>query len=224
MYALPDKKPFKIRHIIYLHALFSAGILLVRIFTDVNITYAFLIWNLALAYVPYFISRKLTRLNPGALSIGLLALWLLFFPNAPYLITDFVHLHRRPTENFWLDLVVFYSFALNGLAIGFVSLNKVYHWLRKFYRTTVAWITIHVALSAAAFGIYLGRIERWNSWDLFMNPFHLIRNIYHLLFPMDEQVHVWLFTLLFGVFLTAHYYFFLHVSDQLKMQHHEDHS
>ena len=222
MYPFPENKQFRFRHIIYLHAAFSIGILVIRIFTEVSITYAFLIWNLALAYIPYLLSRKLITLKPGVVSVSLLALWLLFFPNAPYLITDFIHLHRRPTDSFWIDLVVFYSFALNGLAIGFVSLNKVYQWLQKFYHRSVAMITVHVALSAAAFGIYLGRIERWNSWDLFMDPFQLIHNIYHLLFPLGEQIHVWMFTLLFGVFLTAHYYFFLHVSDQFKMKHHED--
>lgn len=204
------------------HALFSTVLLIYRVFDSQSVTYLFLLWNLFLAYVPWFVAGYLRRDQPKLLNVLLLGTWLLFFPNAPYLITDFIHLHLRPTYDFWLDLSIFFSFALNGLAIGFLSLNQVFRWLKKHSNGPVAWCFAHIALTLSAFGIYLGRIERWNSWDMLLNPIELLLNVWNLLIPPHGSLHVWYFTLLFGAFLTMHYYFFLYISDHIKPQTHED--
>jgi len=211
-------KSFKI---LAFHLLFSCALLILRVFHSGSITYIFLIWNLLLAYIPYFFSLYLDHKKHWAINLSFLASWLLFFPNAPYIITDFIHLHLRPSHDFWFDLIIFFSFALNGLCIGFLSLHKVFKWVSKQWSPISAWFLAHLALTASAFGIYLGRIERWNSWDAVIQPFSLLKNIYHLLFPIHEQAETWWFTILFGVFLTAHYYFFIHFSNKKEFSQNE---
>ncbi|MCB9246308.1 MAG: DUF1361 domain-containing protein [Flavobacteriales bacterium] len=204
------------------HALFSTILLIYRAIDSQSITYLFLLWNLFLAYVPWFIATLIRTGNPAIINFVLLGVWLLFFPNAPYLITDFIHLHLRPSYDFWLDLSIFFSFALNGMAIGFLSLHRVFKWLKSNSSKWLAWLITHSALTLSAFGIYLGRIERWNSWDLLVQPDTLLRAIYSLLNPGSGQWHVFYFTVLFGAFLSMHYYFFLYISELIKVDQNED--
>ena len=207
--------------ILLIHLLFSIVFLMIRAIQSESITYLFLIWNSILAYIPYLISLYLNSKKHWSLNLIILGFWLLFFPNAPYILTDFVHLHLRPSPDFWFDLIIFFSFAINGLIIGFLSLRRVFRWISQYVSQPIAWIASYSALTMAAFGIYLGRIERWNSWDILLHPFALVKNIYQVLFPVQEQMDVWWFTMLFGLFLMGHYYFFLKLSVRTQKSSHE---
>ncbi len=84
--------------------------------------FSFLVWNLFLAWVPYFWSLwalNLHRCQPQRWWLLLLpgTLWLLFFPNAPYLITDLIHLRNYPSVPFWYDIGMLASFACPAAAI-----------------------------------------------------------------------------------------------------------
>jgi uncharacterized membrane protein len=136
--------------------------------------FRFLLWNLLLAWIPFLLAlgvydryrrgAPLARLAPAAL------LWLLFLPNAPYIFTDFIHLSAGPLAPLWLDGVVLSAFAWAGVLLGFVSLYLVHAVVRHRFGARTGWGTALAALTLTSAGVYLGRVLRWNSWDLLIRP------------------------------------------------------
>jgi uncharacterized membrane protein len=136
--------------------------------------FRFLVWNLILAWVPlvlalvvydgYRRSRSLVRLAPAAV------LWLLFLPNAPYIVTDFIHLSEGSSAPLWFDGVLLSAFAWTGVLLGFVSLYLVHATARHRFGGTLGWAGVLVVLGLVSVGVYLGRFKNWNSWDLLVRP------------------------------------------------------
>ncbi len=138
--------------------------------------YRFLAWNLFLAWVPFAISivafaRARRRLDP--LVAALLVLWLLFFPNAPYLLTDFIHLDESAAAPAWYDALMLSSFAWTALLLGFASLYLVQLIVREVVGSAASWVVVSAVLALGSFGVYLGRFVRFNSWDVFWRPRHV---------------------------------------------------
>jgi uncharacterized membrane protein len=134
--------------------------------------YRGLVWNLMLAWVPlalaigaYARARRRVDLTVAVLLIP----WLLFFPNAPYLLTDFIHLGEGPAP-LWYDALMLSAFAWTGLLLGFASLYLVQMILRRTLGAVVAWLGVLVALSLGSIGVYVGRFIRLNSWDALLHP------------------------------------------------------
>ena len=134
--------------------------------------YRFLVWNLILAWVPlvlamgaYGRARRYVELTVAVLLVP----WLLFFPNAPYLLTDFIHLGEGPAP-LWYDALMLSAFAWTGLLLGFASLYLVQMILRRAFGTVVAWLGVVLALSLGSIGVYVGRFIRFNSWDALLHP------------------------------------------------------
>jgi len=144
-------------------------------------TFLFLVWNLLLAWMPLcfaLLLRASERMRwPVLAGAALLLFWLLFFPNAPYIVTDLLHLRHRPPVPLWYDVLMIFSFAWTGLILGFWSLIEVHKYLERRLSPMVAWPFVSLALVLGGVGVYLGRFQRWNSWDLFTNPFHLFGDI-----------------------------------------------
>jgi uncharacterized membrane protein len=144
--------------------------------------YDFLAWNLFLAWIPllaavavydmYRRGRPLVRLLP----LG--ALWLLFLPNAPYLLTDLIHLGTRNDAPLWFDLVLFTAFAWTGALLGFMSVYLLQGVVRRAAGVSWSWAFVGGSLVATSFGIYLGRSLRWNSWALVTNPGPLLSDVW----------------------------------------------
>lgn len=137
---------------------------------------AFLAWNLFLAWIPFGLSGLLPHTRHRLAGGLLLGLWLLFLPNAPYLITDFIHLRARPPVPVWVDTLLFFLFAWTGLMLGLLSLLRVHLYLRQFYQPRQAHYLIAGFILASSFGLYLGRVERWNSWDALLSPLAVLEN------------------------------------------------
>ena len=134
--------------------------------------YRFLVWNLILAWVPLaFAVAAYARARGGVdlVVAVLLVPWLLFFPNAPYLLTDFIHLGEGPAP-LWYDALMLLAFAWTGLLLGFASLYLVQMILRRAFGPVVAWLGVLVALGLASVGVYVGRFIRFNSWDALLHP------------------------------------------------------
>ena len=108
---------------------------------------------------------------------GLSLLWLLFFPNAPYLITDLIHINERHSPATWGDPLLFFSFALTGVMIGIVSLFVMRLNFKMYYSEKVGWVWTQLSILLCGFGIFLGRIQRWNSWDIVTRPDILCKDI-----------------------------------------------
>ncbi len=135
--------------------------------------YRFLLWNLFLAWVPLVCASAAyarARRRMDAVVVVLLVLWLLFFPNAPYLLTDFIHVGDRPSVPLWYDALMLSSFAWTGLLLGFASLYLVQLIARSTLGAVWSWIVVGLALALASFGVYLGRFVRFNSWDALLRP------------------------------------------------------
>jgi uncharacterized membrane protein len=138
------------------------------------VDFRFLVWNLILAWAPlilalvvydrYHRGTPLVRLAPA------LALWLLFLPNAPYIVTDFVHLSARSPAPLWFDGVELSAFAWTGMLLGFVSLYLVHAVLRHRLGAPAGWCAVLCVLALASVGVYLGRVKRWNSWEVLTEP------------------------------------------------------
>jgi len=143
--------------------------------------YAFLVWNLFLAIIPLLAAAALTAAHQrrSAVSIQALwfAVWLTFFPNAPYIITDFVHLKPRALSPLWYDMALLLSFAGTGLLIGYASLVLVQRRIESRFGRRVGWAVAGVVLFLSAFGIYLGRFLGWNSWDIVADPVRLFADL-----------------------------------------------
>jgi uncharacterized membrane protein len=160
--------------VLSLFAAYSVILLIVRILLSGKGTYTFLCWNLFLAWVPLGFALLLNRWaaasRSGWLALALVGGWLLFFPNAPYILTDLFHLRPRAGVPYWLDLALLLSFGLSGLMVGLVSLHEVQQYLSRKFRPAVVWGMVGLAVAGGSFGIYLGRYLRWNSWDLMTHP------------------------------------------------------
>lgn len=155
-------------------------------------TFLFLIWNLFLAWIPYWVALSIDFFNRQAsLTEGgtkkpfrqiklatvltMLFLWLLFFPNAPYILTDLLHLHRREMVPHWFDVMLFITFAWTGLMLGYASLFEVQRFLSRYFSEKIAWLAVSIAIFLGGFGVFMGRFQRWNSWDIVHHPFKIIR-------------------------------------------------
>lgn len=160
----------------------STLIVVARVLHTGHLTYAFLVYNLALAWVPLgFASAAVSfdgcRSRAGRVLAAICGGgWLIFFPNAPYLMTDLMHLRVTGNRLFWVDLTALQAFAWTGLALGFVSLDLVQRLVARRVGRVMSWLFAGAVLAASAFGIYLGRFRRWNSWDLLRAPRALLRD------------------------------------------------
>jgi uncharacterized membrane protein len=154
--------------------LFSVSLIVVRYVYSSEPLFGGLIWNLFLAWIPFGLAILIyDRHRAGTRPLRLLplaALWLLFLPNAPYIVTDFKHLVPSPVVPLWVDVVVIAAPAWTGMLLGFLSLYLVQAVVRNLAGSRVAWTAAVAVLGLASFGIYLGRVLRWNSWDVLANP------------------------------------------------------
>ena len=164
-------------------------LLLARMVRTRNDTYGCLVWNLFLAAVPFAFGELFAaceRRGRMRASIVLAALWLVFFPNAPYLVTDFVHLHSPADERTWFDIGLLASFAFSGGLFAFVSLARVEHTVRARFGGTHAALLVLACAVLSGVGIYLGRFERWNSWDLVTDTFTIVTHAARVFEPRNH--------------------------------------
>src|SRR5215212_3141333 len=128
------------------------GLLELRIRETGDGFYRFLVWNLFLAWIPLVLAAVAyarSRRGLGSLTAALLVAWLMFFPNAPYLLTDFIHLAQGPAP-LWYDALMLSAFAWTGLLLGFASLYLVQMILRGTFGAVVSWLGVIVALGLAS--------------------------------------------------------------------------
>ncbi len=185
---------------------FSILLLLARIIKTDSFFFLFLVWNLFLAGIPYLVTLilSLKKVNQLIFWIGF-AIWLAFLPNSPYILTDLQHIRLSTLESVWFDVLLILSFAINGLVLGFASLQMMQKLLSERLSKRTTKIITYLILLLCGFGIYLGRVLRWNSWDIIQNPLGILSDVFkRLLFPI-EHLNTWLFTIGFGSFLIITY-------------------
>jgi uncharacterized membrane protein len=179
----------------------------IRVIFSERLMFIFLNWNLFLAFIPWFISsilinkKQLATINV----FFLIAIWLLFFPNSPYILTDLFHLRNRGDVPIWYDLILILSFAWTGLTYGFVSLLDIEKIFLQRISRRFTNIIIVVMLFVVSFGVYIGRFLRWNSWDIISNPSNLLYDIGIRISDPLAHPRTWGMTLLMGILLNMMY-------------------
>ncbi len=174
--------------------------------------YSGLVWNLFLAWLPmlgallaYNLGRR-GRWQDWLLVLPCLVFWLLFFPNAPYILTDILHLQPRGNVPLWYDLILLISFAWTGAFLGLISLYLMQSLVRRSAGVTISWLFALGVLALSGFGVYLGRFPRWNSWDVLANPSGLLLDIAHLVRHPVANAPTFVFSALFALCLAAMYF------------------
>jgi len=194
--------------VVWLLGLTALPVMLVAgrvIYTD-SLTHTHMVWNLLLAWLPLvfaYLALRPRQARPIRLAFCLA--WLLFLPNAPYLVTDMIHLPYGGGIPILYDVVLLFSAALCGLALGLVPLR----WMQVAVAGRLgAWpgrLFVLASLGMAGFGIYLGRYLRWSSWDVVLKPVALAHDIWlHVSHPIQHW-QAWALALLFATLLTFAY-------------------
>ncbi len=204
-------KTNQFQHTLFIGVLsvFCFGLSLLRVELSGTRHFLFLNWNLFLAFVPWILTVILTlssKLQQSKLAVfGMLGVWLLFFPNASYILTDLFHLSHHSSMPIWFDLVLILSFAWTGLLYGFLSLWYLEELMEQFL--SKRWITlISVFLMfVSSFGIYIGRYLRWNSWDLLHHPARIMGDVGDRIINPVDHPRTWGVTIFMGLFLTMLY-------------------
>lgn len=207
------KPTFKIT--IYSFSLFALTLLVYRMAKTESPAYIFLAWNLFLAFIPFWISSFLSDQNKFRyFHLPLLCIWLLFLPNSPYILTDLFHLKQWQGMPLWFDLVMVCSFALIGFILLYRSIMDLVTVYRKHVPGSFLNLGLPLLFLIIAFGLYLGRYLRFNSWDAMHHPFRLVRASWHTLLTKDTIG----FTLIFGMFMWLVYLSLIHFNSKERSQ------
>lgn len=183
------------------------GMILIRAYYTHGFHYLFLLWNLFLAFIPFKISSYLIKHKLNIITWWICFFsWLFFFPNAPYIITDLIHLMPNVYVPIWFDAALIFISALNGLWIGCFSLMQMEQvWRQAFPQIKVRYFLI-VTMLLSGFGVYLGRFLRFNTWDIIVHPFKLLHvTLNRVVFPW-QYIFTWEITLFFAVVLFISYH------------------
>jgi uncharacterized membrane protein len=161
-------------------SLFVLAMLAGRVLYTRTLEHTWIVWNLFLAWVPFVLAlvvyaRARAMSRPALLALG--GLWLVFFPNAPYIVTDLKHIGRGGAIPILYDVLLLSAAAWTGLLLGLASLYLMHAVARRLLGVVGAWALVVGVLAASSFGVYLGRVQRWNSWDIFVRPGALLGQV-----------------------------------------------
>ena len=165
-----------------LATLVATGLLVADSLVNGSVAHGYLLWNVTLAWIPFGLSLWLERVLASKLwssweALLMTALWLVFLPNAFYLISDYVHLPEANSSDLLFQVVLFTSFIFAGIALGLSSLRIIHRQLLKRLPDRRAVLIIAAVLLACSVAVYVGRDLRWNSWDVFVNPAGLLFDV-----------------------------------------------
>ena len=177
-----------------------------------------LIWNLFLAWIPFVLAYITYALSWQRkwlyIVIPVFAfLWLIFFPNAPYILTDLQYLNRFSADApLWFDVILLIWFSWTGVLLGVVSLYLMHEIVQRNFGRWPGWFFVLVVSGLSSVGIYVGRFMDWNSWDILSNPSELAIDVLGLV--IDPSLRLFAFTALFTIFFLFIYltlYTFAHL-------------
>lgn len=181
-----------------------------------------LIWNLFLAWIPFILSYVAHAISWRRIWLYLVIpfvtiLWLLFFPNAPYMLTDLQDLARTATDApLWYDVIIVVWCSWTAMLLGVVSLYLMQDIVHRTFGRFIGWIFVFVISAASSFGIYIGRFVRLNSWDILQDPAETAMEILGLV--IDPTRRLAAFTFLYTFFFLFVYLLLYSFSHMLQEQ------
>ena len=182
--------------------------LLIRILESGTTTYYYMVVNLILAWIPLIISSITAKMlqthhknQQRKIFFFCFLLWLVFFPNAPYMVTDIIHLELRDAIPIWFDVLLLESFALAGLFIGYVSLSQMVEIIQTYTNQKKTMILTTILLFITSVGVSLGRFLRFNSWDLVVAPSQIVIRMLSFFSSPSQMLESLGFSFMFFLFL-----------------------
>jgi uncharacterized membrane protein len=213
-----------VNHLVYplvLSSLFACALYLGRVYHTRTWTFLFLVWNLFLAWIPYVVSLGIVFLHrryprrwwliaiPGFV-------WLVFLPNAPYILTDLWHLQGYRSVPMWYDIGMLVTFAWSGLFLAVISLYEMQSIVRDYFGSILGWLFALTVIGLSGFGIYLGRFLDWNSWDLILHPQTILNDILMRVVHPIQYSQTYAVSFLFAMFFFVCYLTFVSVGHRQK--------
>ena len=181
-----------------------------------------LIWNLFLAWIPFILAYVAHAVSWRRIWLYLIIpviafLWLIFFPNAPYMLTDLQDLARVSTSApLWYDVIIVVWCSWTAMLLGIVSLYLMQDIVMRTFGRFVGWSFIFVISALSSLGIYIGRFMRLNSWDILQNPGETAVSILGLI--IDPSRRLAAFTLSYTFFFLFVYLLLYSFSRMLQEQ------
>ena len=123
----------------------------------------------------------LSKANKGwPIKILSAILWLFFYPNTFYMVTDIVHMHFTSTVLWERESMILFMLYVPsiffGVMSGVESLRQIFasfevksYWLRLVLIAGLSFLS--------SFAIHIGRYARLNSWDIFTRPMVVIQEM-----------------------------------------------
>jgi uncharacterized membrane protein len=204
------KKYFPLDIFIILVVVIILNILRLVIFKSDSFVWLF--WNIFLAIIPLAISTYLLwtsdkhRINK-IIFVVLAILWLLFIPNAPYIVTDLIHIGEVRAVPVIYDAFLLFGAGWVGIYLWLYSNTQIESLLVKKYSQKITNIIMFLIISLTSFGIYLGRFLRLNSWEIFSDSSYFLKVLHQkLIIKSDPKAYLYL--VLFTFFLYGFYFAF----------------
>jgi uncharacterized membrane protein len=181
-----------------------------------------LIWNLFLAWIPFMLAFFAHTISWRRATLYLIIpfiafFWLIFFPNAPYMLTDLQDLARRASDApLWYDVLIVVWCSWTGMLLGVISLYLMQDIIARSFGRASGWIFVFLISGLSSFGIYIGRFVRLNSWDILQNPSETAQEILGVV--IDPSRRLAAFTLLYTFFFLFVFLLLYSFSHMLREQ------
>jgi len=193
--------------------IFAIVLNIIRIFIFQNTTFVYMFWNIFLASIPFLISSILiicvnkSNIFKPLFILGFI-LWIIFLPNAFYVITDFIHLGRIHGVPVMYDIFVLSSSSFVSLLMGIYSIIYIEKILLLKFTKKITDIIIIFVILFSSIGIYLGRFLRYNSWDFFISHQSLLSSIWGIFTKVNDDISVYYYIILFFSYIYISYIVF----------------
>ncbi len=206
-----DKRQKSILSSLITFSLVAVLLIILVEFYSSDYAFNYFIWNLFLSWIPLLIAFRLVKVLRSKLwssweALAYSFIWLIFLPNSFYMISDLIHINEVPGSYTVLFAVAFMAIIVSALINGFLSVYLVQAEFNKrvSIRTSETLITTLFVLSS--YGIYIGRVLRWNSWDVFFNPTGVLYDLSNQVINFRSLGYTLMITFVFFIFLTSSYY------------------
>lgn len=171
--------------------------------------------NLWSGIIPFIIAVAIKLFNKRLNTfffVVISLLWLLFYPNSPYMISDLIHPYQEPKDTTSQSLIVYdtiivFSIAMLSVFYGFVSLKIMFNLFRIRFGNKTAHVIIFFSLCLSCLGFYMGReliseLKMGNGYlyssEIFLEPGYIIKTVWHALVPVQDHLPAYYMMALFG--------------------------
>ena len=221
-YLVQNRYSIAVFVLLNLACLICIGLVVARVAYSESDRHLGLIWNLFLAWIPFMLAYFAHAVSWRRISLYLVipviaVLWLIFFPNAPYMLTDLQDLARQASDApLWYDVIVVVWCSWTGMLLGVISLYLMQNIIVRGFGRRAGWLFVFIISALSSFGIYIGRFVRLNSWDILQNPAETAQEILGIV--IDPSRRLAAFTLLYTIFFLFVFLLLYSFSHMLREQ------